>query len=332
MDIPDGGQAEMQGSGIKPYILKNVGGVYSCSCPAWRNQSLAIDQRTCKHLRKYRGDAAETERLGKALTSPIAKAREGVEKPPLMLAQSWTKGVDPTGWWMSEKLDGVRALWKGGKFITRLGNVYMAPGWFIQGLPKTTLDGELWIGRKQFNQTVSVVRRADAGDEWQEVKFMVFDAPEAGGVFEERINAIAPAVAKCEFAHCLPQTKIRNLKHLSDELDKVERLGGEGLMLRRPNSRYEVGRSTSLLKVKNFIDDEATLIGFQPGKGKNKGKVGAFIAKLENDIVFEIGTGLTDDDRANPPAIGSRLKFRYQELQESGQPRFASYIGLREFE
>jgi DNA ligase-1 len=50
-DIKDGQSVEVKGSARLPYILKNVGGVYSCSCPAWRNQSLPIEQRSCKHLR-----------------------------------------------------------------------------------------------------------------------------------------------------------------------------------------------------------------------------------------------------------------------------------------
>jgi len=66
-DLQDGESTEMKGSARRPYTLKNVGGVYSCSCPAWRNQSLPIEQRTCKHLRKLRGDAAEQERIGSAL-------------------------------------------------------------------------------------------------------------------------------------------------------------------------------------------------------------------------------------------------------------------------
>ena len=50
-DLQDGESAQVQGSARTPYTLKNVGGVYSCSCPAWRNQSLPIERRTCKHLR-----------------------------------------------------------------------------------------------------------------------------------------------------------------------------------------------------------------------------------------------------------------------------------------
>src|SRR5690348_9922238 len=93
-DLADGESIEMQGSGKAPYILKNTGGVYSCTCPAWRNQSLAIEKRTCKHLRKLRGDAAEAERVGSAVPVRRTSAEgddEGEESkgPPLLLAHVW---------------------------------------------------------------------------------------------------------------------------------------------------------------------------------------------------------------------------------------------------
>src|SRR5262245_32642035 len=113
-DLQDGESTEMKGSGAQPYILRNIGGVYSCTCPAWRNQSTPIERRTCKHLRKYRGDAAEEQRLGSALPQKAVKAAaEGEEDeatgPPILLAQTWTNDAELDGWWMSEKLDGVRA-------------------------------------------------------------------------------------------------------------------------------------------------------------------------------------------------------------------------------
>ena len=74
-DLKDGESIEMQGSGSRPYALKNIGGVYSCSCPAWRNQSLAIEKRTCKHLRKLRGDAAEEARIGGAVPTRTKEAK-----------------------------------------------------------------------------------------------------------------------------------------------------------------------------------------------------------------------------------------------------------------
>src|SRR5688500_3311306 len=137
-DLNDGETAEVKGSARLPYILKNVGGVYSCTCPAWRNQSVAIESRTCKHLRKYRGDQAEQDRIGSALPSkPKPKSADGeeAEGPPILLAQSWTNDVDLAGWWMSEKLDGVRAYWDGKQFISRQGNLYHAPDWFAAALP-----------------------------------------------------------------------------------------------------------------------------------------------------------------------------------------------------
>ncbi len=107
----------MKGSGAKPYILKNVGGVYSCSCPAWRNQSTAIERRTCKHLRKLRGEEAEADPVG---LDPAPKAanpqrdRGGKSPKPRQgrrscSPRSGTTAEDLGGWWLSEKLDGVRA-------------------------------------------------------------------------------------------------------------------------------------------------------------------------------------------------------------------------------
>jgi len=63
----------VQGSGSSVYTLKNTGGVYSCTCPAWRNQSAGIESRTCKHLRKLRGDAAEELRLGTPVVAAVRK-------------------------------------------------------------------------------------------------------------------------------------------------------------------------------------------------------------------------------------------------------------------
>src|SRR5438552_3976778 len=131
-DLQDGESVEMQGSGSRPYVLKNSGGVYSCTCPAWRNQSSGIERRTCKHLRKLRGDAAEESRVGNALpVKPPPKVEDKEQAPPLLLAEKWDNVTDPTGWWLSEKLDGVRAYWDGSQIVSRQGNLYHAPDWFV---------------------------------------------------------------------------------------------------------------------------------------------------------------------------------------------------------
>src|SRR6266481_2766909 len=250
-DLQDGESTEMQGSGSKPYILKNTGGVYSCTCPAWRNQSIAIERRTCKHLRKLRGDAAEESRVGGALPQRPAQAALGEgeteEKagPPLLLAESWDTATDLSDWWMSEKLDGVRAYWDGKQFLSRQGNLYHAPAWFIEGLPDVPLDGELWIDRKKFQRTVSIVRRQDKSDLWKEVRFLIFDAPAATGGFEDRIAFVKDSLPPNHHKFARPHAHelCKNLDCLRAELARVEALGGEGLMLRQPNSRYHSGRS-----------------------------------------------------------------------------------------
>ena len=336
-DLQDGESTEMKGSGAKPYVLKNTGGVYSCTCPAWRNQSTAIERRTCKHLRKLRGDAAEEARLGGALPQkPVRKAsadgeEDGDAGPPLLLAETWDNAADLAGWWMSEKLDGVRAYWDGRQFLSRLGNVFHAPDWFVERFPDVPLDGELWIDRKRFQRTVSIVRRQDKCDLWAEVRFLVFDAPAATGPFEDRIALVKDALASRAPRYAQPHDHVvcKDLDCLRAELARVESLGGEGLMLRQPGSKYEAGRSATLLKVKSFRDAEAVVIAHQPGAGKHKGRLGAVLVRLPDGTEFSVGTGFSDRERGDPPTVGTTVTFRYQELSEGGVPRFPSYVGVR---
>jgi DNA ligase-1 len=109
----------------------------------------------------------------------------------------------------------------------------------------------------------------------------------------------------------------------------VEALGGEGLMLRRPGSRYEVGRSSSLLKVKTFHDAEARVLEHLAGAGRHKGRLGALLVEMPDGTRFSVGTGFSDRERAAPPAAGALITYRYQELSEDGVPRFPSYVGVR---
>ncbi len=330
-DLQDGQSVEMQGSGSKPYVLKNVGGVYSCSCPAWRNQSLAIEKRTCKHLRKLRGDAAEEARVGGAVPPARQKKAGESQEPHLLLAESWDFLKDPTGWWLSEKLDGVRAYWTGQEFLSRLGNVFHAPAWFIAGLPPEPLDGELWLGRKRFQRAVSIVRRQDKSDHWKEITYVVFDAPRLEKAFEARLEFVRECLGQSKPAHARPHDHAlcRGIDHLKEELARLEALGGEGLMLRRPGSKYESGRSSTLLKVKNFHDAEARVLKHLEGAGRHKGRLGALFVELPDGTTFSVGTGFSDAERQNPPPVGSVITFRYQEFSEAGVPRFPSFMGLR---
>jgi DNA ligase-1 len=133
-----------------------------------------------------------------------------------------------------------------------------------------------------------------------------------------------------EFAQAHPHLVCTGSEHLRTELARVEALGGEGLMLRQPASRYIAGRSTTLLKVKSFLDAEARVVGHTRGTGRHAGRLGALEVELPNGIRFSVGTGLSDAERDQPPAIGALITFRYQELSNDGVPRFPSFVGVRD--
>ena len=275
-DLRDGESIEVQGSGSTRYTITNTGGTYSCSCPAWNFQPRGLGQRTCKHIKKLRGDDAEDARLTTAATPRARSASPAPTAPPtfatdaetnidtsespgpsppgLLLAYTWDTRFDVSGWWMSEKLDGVRAYWDGKTFISRLGNQYLAPDWFTACLPDVPLDGELWSGRKQFQRTLSIVKQHDRNDQWRHLSFLVFDAPQMKAHFEERLAFCENILQARPSAYARPveHTRCRGADHLHSELARITVMGGEGLMMRKPASNYEVGRSSSLLKVKTF--------------------------------------------------------------------------------
>lgn len=269
---------------------------------------------------------------GKKKPAAATASKEAATPPPILLAHSWEGDTELRGWWMSEKLDGVRAYWDGKQFLSRLGNSYQAPEWFTKGLPSDViLDGELWVGRKLFQRCVSIVRRHDAGEEWRQVRYLIFDAPALKQPFEDRQEAIQRLIEahKPPHAEWVKQERCRDVAHMKEELARVEGLGGEGVMMRRPGSHYEVGRSYSLLKVKSFHDAEARVIGHQPGTGKHKGRLGALLVEMPSGKRFAVGTGLTDAERNSPPPVGAIVTYRYQELTDDGIPRFPSYVDVR---
>lgn len=254
------------------------------------------------------------------------------EKPALMLARTFQDGMDPAGWWISEKLDGVRGFWTGETMVSRSGNVIPVPDWFTAGFPRFPLDGELWIGRGRFSELTGLLRKADPADGWSRVGYYVFDAPSENSPFEHRLDKARrwfddhPASR----VHVLHQERCEGRSHLRYRLAEVEKEGGEGLMLRRPGSPYSPGRSPDLLKVKSFLDAEARVVEHIGGTGKFRGKMGALRVVLENGVRFSIGTGFSDRDRENPPPVGSTVTFRYKELNPSGIPRFASFMRVRD--
>ncbi len=251
----------------------------------------------------------------------------------VMLAKTYSD-QDPSGWLMSEKLDGVRALWNGEQLLTRNGNVIHAPAWFTDALPTIPLDGELWAGRGQFQRTVSAVRKNSPVDsEWEAITYMVFDAPAAMGGFEARLEdaRLQLILAPSNVAQVLPQIVCAGRSNLDAFYDHLTNQGAEGVMLRRAGSAYESKRSASLLKHKPTLTDEAEVIGHEPGKGRHIGRVGALLCRWKG-VVFYVGTGLSDELREAPPAVGALITFSFQCLTDGGVPRFPVLIAERNYE
>ncbi|CAG8794245.1 11270_t:CDS:2, partial [Racocetra persica] len=262
----------------------------------------------------FKSTFKKTATLPSSITNAKPKSILKGNIPDLLLAHPWKEDeVDPTGWWISEKLDGVRAFWCGKRsvFLSRQGKVYAAPAWFTKGLPKDIdLDGELFGGRGKFQSTVSIVK---AGvEEWKKITYQIFDVPSySNAPFED-----------LQHRYC------KSAKDIFDELKRVEAVGGEGLMIRKPKSEYVCGRSNTLLKIKSFYDGEALLEGYEPGKGKYTGMTGALKCVMACGKKFKVGSGLSDNERKKPPKIGSIIVYRCQELSDSGSPRFPTFIGV----
>jgi len=255
------------------------------------------------------------------------------QAPKIQLAKTYHDKVTLSEFFVSEKLDGIRAYWTGSKLITRFGNPINAPEWFINSLPETALDGELWVGRGQFERVSSIVRKIEPIDsEWQSVKFMVFDLPANLEPFTKRIKKLENIVTKLNIRHLeyVQQFKIESQNQLDKALAGVNAIGGEGLMLARANSFYQSKRTDDLLKVKSYRDEEAVVLKYIPGKGKYIGLMGSLLVETKDGVRFKIGTGFTDKDRAEPPIIGSQITFRYRGRTKNGIPRFASFMRIRD--
>ena len=256
----------------------------------------------------------------------------GIDKPALMLAKVFQASTEVSEYWISEKLDGVRARWDGQQLISRGGNRLNAPDWFIQDFPKTPLDGELWVARGEYQQTVSIIKRKKPHPGWEKVKFMIFDLPNHQGSFSDRVTVMRQMATHTQtlYLRFIPQFQLDSNKALMQHLQTVTEQDGEGLMLHHKSAIYHSGRSNKLLKLKIFTDAEAVVIGYRPGKGQFTGKMGAIQVKTNTAKIFYIGSGFSHQDRATPPAIGSTISYRHQGVTKSGIPRFAVFIRVRD--
>ncbi|MFT5720807.1 MAG: DNA ligase-1 [Motiliproteus sp.] len=263
--------------------------------------------------------------------SPLADADkiQPAATPRLMLANTYSEAIDIRQYWISEKLDGVRAYWDGQQLHSRQGYPIRAPLWFTQALPATPLDGELWRGRGQFEKTSATIRRYQpVPQEWQEIQYRVFDLPSSTLPFTQRIQQLQRLAQQLNIRHLVPLSYQQVTTHaqLLALLEQQTAAGAEGLMLNRADAYYQGMRSDAMLKLKTHLDAEAVVLRHQPGKGKYRGMLGAIVVRLASGQHFKIGSGFTDKQRLEPPPIGSIVSFKYYGLTHRGTPRFASFI------
>ncbi|WP_107219514.1 DNA ligase [Thauera aromatica] len=253
--------------------------------------------------------------------------------PPAMHAERYHDGIDPADYWVSEKLDGVRAHWDGGRLHLRSGQPISAPAWFVAALPAVTLDGELWLGRRSFDRLSGLIRRNAPDDPgWREVRYMVFDIPGAEGDFSTRVHQLRALAerAAVPWLEAVPQTRVTDLRALQRRFEEVVRGGGEGLMLHRASARWTPGRSSALLKLTPWHDAEARVLAHLPGKGRLQGLTGSLLVETPDGRRFRLGSGLSDALRRTPPPPGTLVTYRYRELTPAGLPRFPRYLRVRD--
>ena len=272
-----------------------------------------------------------------ALPMVLAPRAFGAAPPPLTLATTYSLVANLGDYLVSEKLDGVRAYWDGARLRFRSGKPIAAPGWFTAKLPKTPLDGELWMGRRKFDVLSGAVRKTVPDDAlWQQIQYQIFELPpsssDVSSSFSERVERIKHIVATAGWAQlqAVAQAPVANEAALRARLKQVLAAGGEGLMLHLASAPYEPGRNAALLKLKAELDAEAVGLAHIPGKGKYAGLMGALEVQTASGLKFKLGTGFSDADRKSPSTIGSTVTYIYRDTTPQGKPRFASF--LRKFD
>lgn len=248
-----------------------------------------------------------------------------------MLPKVYRAETDICGWWMSEKLDGVRAYWDGETLYSKNGVPFSPPAEFTADWPPFPMEGELWGGRGTFEYTLSAVLQQQEHAGWLDLKYAIFDVPEVQENFRFRLKEAEKWIARHhpQYMFMIPQISVEDTAHLSHQLDKVVEQGGEGLIVRDPEGGYIRGRSSAILKVKRFEDAEAEVVGHLPGAGRNKGRLGALLVRTPQGVEFKVGTGFTDAERENPPHLGAEITYKYTGYYKSGIPKFPVYLRMR---
>ena len=263
-----------------------------------------------------------------------------------LLRLSEFKDQNVSGWLASEKLDGVRAYWDGENLLSRQGKKLNAPLSFTKNFPKFALDGELYAKGLKFEEIqATVMDKLPDEKAWSRLKFHVFDVSEASGGLLDRLEVLAKFLKNEPNDNLIivKQIKMRDNVHFLKFTKDIIARGGEGAVVREPNAPYEQKRSKNALKFKKFKDAECEVVSINKGSGKYAKFAGSLTCKAlggkhgeekagepKEGTIFKIGSGLSDEQRTNPPKIGSIITYKFQNLTSYGKPRFPIFLRVRE--
>jgi len=244
---------------------------------------------------------------------------------------------NPTGWYMSEKLDGMKGRWIGGAFVTRSGQKIEAPDWFIKLLPEFDVDGELYFGKNSFHRTGSL-RSTSNSKSWEQVVFNIFDVIDYKLTWLERQQKLIEEIKDSDTVKLVRWKKIKSLQHLEEKYQKIVANFGEGIVLADPWGLYQDGHVNQILKYKAVQDCEAVIIGYRTDD--NETRLASFdvhpineqTQKPNTKITFNIGTGLKVTQRYNFRErfpIGTVVTYTYELMGKNGKPRTPVFKGKR---
>jgi DNA ligase-1 len=258
-------------------------------------------------------------------------------------------------WYMSEKYDGIRAIWDGSNLTTRSKRKFTwVPQWFLDALPKDeSLDGEIFVPGQSFGYFSSLSIQKEnpiAHQKWKEVIFLIFDYPYAGIEFSERLKHLK-YIKLPKFVKIVKFIKLdlpKDFQKVNEQFISITQKNGEGVMLIKANSEYSHGkRSRNSLKYKKEHISEAKVVDISVGAGKYIGVLGKLKCQLENGNTFFCGTGFNDLQRncyhfdingkfikmsneTEVPKIGDIISYSCMEIiEKTGIPRMSVYRGIR---
>jgi ATP-dependent DNA ligase len=252
------------------------------------------------------------------------------------------------------KLDGVRCIFtkdgaysRTGKQFHNLRHIELMLEKFFKVQPNAVLDGELYNHalRNDFEQIISLVRKQKPTDEDRRnaqhlIQYHVYDIIAEGPSYEDRLNwLLSSRYLWCNAVIPVETHKVNKYEEAANmHYDGFLKQGYEGSILRL-NGPYEQKRSYNLQKFKDFSDDEATIVGYEAGKGKRTGTLGKFFMMDDQGVEFGCppGKGFNYKDLANildnvHDYIGKRATFTYFERTKAGNYRHPQFKCIRDYE